>query len=231
MADERRYSENEVSAIFELAAAPRALAGRGGAEEPGLTLAQLQQVGREAGLDPQRVAEAATLVELRRTARRGTFLGLPTSVGRIVTLPRQPTDREWEQLVASLRETFDARGHDRSDGVVRHWANGNLHAFVEPDPAGIRLRLRTRKSDAPGYAAFGVVMLLTALVILVEAALAGMAPGGVVLALTLLASGLGMLGVTAARLPRWAREREEQMEQVAVRAVGLLAAPERDPAA
>ena len=230
MADERRYSEHEVSAIFELAAEPRALTGRGGADDAGLTLAQLQQVGREAGLDPRRVAEAATLVELRRTARRDTFLGLPTSVGRLVTLPREPTDREWEQLVASLRETFDARGQDRSDGVVRHWANGNLHAYVEPDPAGIRLRLRTRKSDAPGYTAFALIMLLTSLIILVEAATAGMAAGGVVLALTLLASGLGMLGVTAARLPRWAREREEQMERVAVRAVGLLAAPEREPA-
>jgi len=228
--DERRYSEQEVSAIFELAAEPRALAGRG-ADETGLTLAQLQQVGREAGLDPRRVAEAATLVELRRSARRGTFLGLPTSVGRIVTLPREPTDREWEQLVASLRETFDARGHDRSDGVVRHWANGNLHAFVEPDPAGIRLRLRTRKSDAPGYTTIGVIMLLTSLIILVEAATAGIAMGGIAVALTLLVGGLGMLGVTAARLPRWAREREEQMERVAVRAVGLLATPERDPAA
>ena len=229
MADQPRYSEHEVSEIFELATAPRALPGRDGADEPGLTLAQLQQVGREAGLDPLRVAEAATLVELRRSARRGTFLGLPTSVGRIVTLPREPTDREWEQLVAALRETFDARGQDRSAGVVRHWANGSLHAYVEPDPAGIRLRLRTRKSDAAGFAALGLTLLLTSFVILVQAAVAGMAFGGVAVALTFLAAGLATLGVTVGRLPRWAREREEQMERVAVRAVGLLAEPEREP--
>jgi hypothetical protein len=153
---------------------------------------------------------------------------MPTSVGRIVTLPRAPTDREWAILVADLRETFAARGADRSDSSVRQWAQGNLHAFVEPSDAGERLRLRTTKGDAAVFTALGLAMLALALVMAVVLTLTGEIGADPLRTVLPALLGAGTLGANAVRLRRWAGEREAQMEAVAARAVTMLAAPATD---
>lgn len=76
----------------------------------GLTLADLQDIGREVGISPEAVAQAAQSLELRRQAVTRSFLGLPIGVERTVTLNRWLTDARWDQLVVQLRETFRARG-------------------------------------------------------------------------------------------------------------------------
>lgn len=73
------------------------------------------------------------------------WLGLPIGVSRTIELDRKLSESEWERLVVDLRETFDARGRERSEGNFRQWTNGNLQALVEPMGAGDRVRLRTIK--------------------------------------------------------------------------------------
>jgi hypothetical protein len=229
MTDERRYQEEEVAEIFEAAAAPgksRREAGPG----KGLTLAELQDIGREVGIAPERIAEAASSLERRPTRMpRRTELGMPVSVGRTIDLPRPMTDREWALLVAELRATFSARGHESSHGVTRQWTNGNLHAFVEPTATGYRLRLGTLKGDALAMnrlGGLGVVMaLLMSIVFVARGELSGD------LAVPLL---MGMMGASAfaanmLRLPRWAREREEQMDYIAERARALIGVTRDSP--
>jgi hypothetical protein len=60
---------------------------------------------------PERIADAARSLERRPPllATRATQLGVPYAVGRTVDLPRAPTEREWELILADLRETFQAR--------------------------------------------------------------------------------------------------------------------------
>src|SRR6185436_8172357 len=148
MADERRYQEDEVAEIFEAASAP-ALSRGDAAPNQGLTLAELQAIGREVGIAPERIAEAAaSLARSQPPLPRRTELGMPLSAAHVIDLPRALTDREWALVVADLRETFNARGHETSQGVTRQWANGNLHALVEPTKTGYRLRLGTVKGDA-----------------------------------------------------------------------------------
>src|ERR1700741_1755290 len=106
MPDERTYGEEEVAQIFEAAAARRGPGSTAPVPTKGLTLAELQAIGGEVGLAPERVAEAAAALDLRRDVRRRTELGMPVGVGRTIDLPRAPTDREWEMIVADLRETF-----------------------------------------------------------------------------------------------------------------------------
>lgn len=229
MLEERTYGEDEVAEIFRVAATADAPAGRGSATAlppaRGFTLAELQSIGSEAGLAPERVARAAAAVELRRGALRRSDLGMPVSVGRTVDLPRAPTDDEWEMIVADLRDTFRARGRLEVRGGVREWRNGNLHAFVEPTPAGYRLRIRTTKGDATGVNRMAGILLATGVVMLVWMYATGQLLQEWFVPLFMSMMGGGALTYNALRLPGWAHEREEQMEEVAVRTRAMLGAP------
>jgi hypothetical protein len=232
MPDERMFREEEIAEIFEAAATARAGEGSTAlASREGFTLAELQAIGVEVGLAPERIAQAAAAVEVRRGALRRSDLGMPVSVGRTVDLPRAPTDREWEMLVAELRETFRARGRVGSRGEVREWTNGNLHAYVEPTPDGHRLRLGTTKGDAVGLNRMGTTVLVIAVVMLLFLFVTGALSESVFLPMMLSAMGGAALTYNALRLPGWALEREAQMERIAARARVLLgAAPGPDDA-
>ncbi len=227
MTDERKYREDEIHKIFDLASSGHEVGPHTSSEEEGLTLAELQEVGLEVGLAPERIARAATALDSRGDAiPRRSYLGMPISVGRIVELPRDVTDREWEMLVSELRETFGARGQVTSHGGLREWSNGNLHAFLEPTETGYRLRMTTFKGNVLPVTAMGVGGLVMGLVFLAIFALEGrLADPALLLPLMFAVIGAGALASNLLRLPGWAREREEQMEYIAGRVSQLISAP------
>ena len=219
---ERRYNDEEVAAIFLTAAESPQTAPVQTPRNEGLTLADLQEIGREVGIAPDAVALAAQSLELRRQAVARTFLGLPIGVERTVALNRWLTDAEWEQLVIELREVFRARGTVRSYGSLRQWTNGNLQALLEPTANGHRLRLGTVKGDARTGMASGLAIVGVAGAVAIASGghLASAVPG---IALLLIA-GLGIFANSAFRLPSWARLRGRQMEAIAAR-LALPAGP------
>lgn len=136
----------------------------------GMTLAQLQEIGREVGVAPDLVARAAMNVDRPAPVMERRMLGFPIGVGRTVELGRRLSDDEWERLVVDLRETFDAKGKVSHDGTLRQWTNGTLQAYIEPGTVGQRLRMRTYNAAAQGimlaggvYAGFGVFATLVVL--------------------------------------------------------------------
>jgi hypothetical protein len=228
---QRRFDEDEVREIFSLAttgdAHDRSMPGESG----GLTLDDLQRIGQEAGIEPARIAQAAAKLDARGTVApvRRSF-GLPVGVSRVVDLPRAPTDREWERLVAEFRSTFGAQGRTTTTGGLRDWSQGNLHISVEPTEHGEQLRLSTLKDDGPVLNGFAVLM----------AAMSAITSGAVVaagkpekaLAVLGMFGGMGLFAFAAnlVRLPRWARERERQMEAIAEHAVKVLSDSQLPPA-
>src|ERR1051325_3140652 len=140
---ERQYSDEEAAAIFERASETEHAVVPVPAEGRGLTLAALQDIGREVGISPESIALAAQSLDLAGRPALQRFMGLPIGVGRIVEFDRRLSDSDWEVLVADLRTTFQARGTVRYDGPFRQWTNGNLQALLEPTPTGDRLRLQT----------------------------------------------------------------------------------------
>ncbi len=220
---ERRYSDEETAAIFKAAAELQqtvASTAQGGALSPaageGMTLDQLQEIGREVGIPADLVARAAHGLDLRGRATVRRFLGLPIGVGRTVSLQRALTEEEWQRLVVDLRETFDARGRMKHEGAFRQWTNGNLQALLEPTPTGHQLRLRTLKGDAYAAMMFGLGTVGLSAFLFAVHAMTGLAnrPGAVA---TIALMGIGMFGVGALVVPRWARERRQQMEDIAAR--------------
>jgi hypothetical protein len=222
----RRYGDDEVREIFSLATTGGTADPSVPAESGGLTLDELRQVGREAGIDPARVAQAAASLDARgKPAPVRRMLGLPIGLSRVVDLPRAPTDREWEQLIAEFRTTFGALGHATSSGGLREWSHGNLHICVEPTEHGQQLRLGTLKDDAIALNVLAGLMGGMSLIMTAVVAAAGK-PEKVLVVLTMFGGiALAALGANVLRLPRWARERERQMEAIAEHAVKLLSNP------
>ena len=219
--NERRYTDDEVAAIFERAATEQHTAPRQLAPAEGLTLAQLHDIGREVGISADEVTRAARSLELAGHPVSRSMMGLPLRVGHTVELPRRLTDGEWEQVVADLRDTFQASGSLRYDGSFREWSNGNLSVMLEPTPTGHRVRMRTasdllRQLLGAGLVLTGMGSLLSFLLMA-----QGKAEG---LALTgfLIATGIGTMGLGAVRLRGWASLRQRQMEALASR-IALMA--------
>lgn len=223
MSDERRYQEDEVREIFAAAADARESSRRALSSGDGLSLAELQEIGLEVGLAPERVAEAAAALALRQSALPGkTYLGMPLSVARVVDLPRAPTDREWELLVSELRETFHARGTIDSHGGLRQWTNGNLHAYVEPTETGHRLRLGTLKGNVLASTTMGLAGVGMGIFIAVALLAKDRLAAEFLIPLFFGAAGIGAFVAGALSIPGWARKREKQMEYIAARAQVLI---------
>ncbi len=212
---DRRYNDKEIAAIFRAATEGPFSPQRQVPPEEGLTLADLQAIGREVGISPAAVAQAAQALDIRRETAARTFFGLPIGVARTVNLNRRLTDPEWERLVVQLREVFNARGTTRSDGSLRQWTNGNLQVLLEPTEAGHRLRFRTlhgaaRASMGAGLAVFGVTATVA-----VATAISGHLGDAIPEIVLLLAAGMAMIVNGALRLPGWARLRGRQMDALA----------------
>jgi hypothetical protein len=223
---ERQFNEAEVAAIFERAAEAQQMRQRQLPLGEGMTLRELQEIGREVGIAPELLVEAAKAIELggRPTSRQ--FLDLPVGVGRTIELDRKLSDAEWDRFVVDLRETFDARGTLKHEGSLRQWTNGNLQALLEPTATGHRIRLRTVKGDARSLMVVGLAVLGVATVTLIAATLrGGVAATDLLSSQGLLALlGAGMFGLGALRLPGWARLRRRQMEDVAARIAAVSGA-------
>jgi hypothetical protein len=188
-----------------------------------MTLAALQDIGREVGISPESIAHAARSLEQAGRPVARSFLGLPIGVGRTVEFDGPLPDSDWELLVADLRETFEARGVVRYDGPFRQWTNGNLQALVEPTPTGHRIRLQTTKGDSRALMTGGLGMLGAAAATLLVLAAAGGHGNADTGAGFLALIGLGMFGIGALRLPGWARRRKTQIDQVLARLRGSRA--------
>ncbi len=225
---ERRYSEGEAAEIFGRAADSDKVGRRQVTSGSGMTLADLQDIGREVGLSADAVADAARSLDRTAEPAGRRFLGMPIGVGRTIELGRRLSEEEWEQLVVDLRETFDARGRVSAEGSFRQWTNGNLQALLEPTAGGQqRLRLRTVKGDSQRLMTVGLAFVGMAAV----TAVAALARTGAV-DISALGSlgliGLGTFGMGAMRLPRWVRTRRSQMEGIVARLALRTATPPRE---
>ncbi len=225
---DRRYTDEEMSEIFRRATEDTPQPAPQSPGATGMSLAELQEIGVEAGIPAEQVALAARSLDQPVAVGPVThrMLGLPLAVADDAELGRQLTDEEWDQLVVLARDLFSARGRQSQDGSFRQWTNGNLQVLLEPSGTGHRLRLRTRNGYARslilgGTGALGIAMVV-GLVPLLEgsqqmiANLDGMAILGL--------AGLAMIGRGVFGLNGWAKRRREQFRQLIERARGPAAA-------
>ena len=211
-----RFNEDQAAAIFARAAEAEASGRQPASGAGGMTLAELQEIGREAGLSPEAVAQAAASLRSAGTpVPVPTFLRIPIGVARTVALERPLTDEEWGGLVAELRATFNASGRAYSDGTFREWRNGNLRVSAGPAPGGYQVEMRTSKGSARSMMTAGGIMTGISAALLAAGTLTVGAVGGDVA--PLLTVGAALFGAGVLQVPGWARRRREQFERIAQR--------------
>lgn len=221
---DRRYDEAEVRRIMQLATT-QPDAGNRAAASHGLTLAEVQSIGSEIGVDAVAIERAAAALDaVPQSPRRS--LGMRIEVNHQAPLPRAPTDVEWMRIVSDLRSTFRAQGSVATGAGVREWRNGNLFVTIEPSAAGYRIRSGTIKGDANAVNALGATGLAAGAAVFASMIAAGEPHVAFVVPALFGASGAGAFLANMLRLPRWAEQRERQLAQVSARADALLRGPE-----
>lgn len=212
---QRRYSDDEVAEIFAKAIEAERPAQVSVPRDEGLSLTDLQNIGKDVGLAPEAVAQAARAIESGAPASSRTFLGFPIAVERTVMLNRRLTEEEWELLVVKLRDAFDARGRVSASGSFRQWTNGNLQALLEPTSIGHRLRLRTVKASAQVGIRMGMFAMAMSGAVAISGAVAGHFVNSLPGVVFLFTVGAGFFASGVLPLREWARTRRRQMESIA----------------
>jgi hypothetical protein len=222
---ERRFSDDEVAQIFERATSGHSVQATRAAE--GMTLAELQSIGQEAGIPAEQITRAALSLSSSQAKPTERFLGMTTGVGHTVHLARKLTDEEWERFIVEVRETFNARGTMTSQGSLKHWSNGNLQVWLEPTEAGHRVRFKTVKGSAPWTVSGGLALTAAGVIGEMTAVLTGVAHDvGLVSFFGIVGSiGIAAALTTALRLPRWARTRHDEMEELGARVTAMALKP------
>ena len=195
----RRYSEEEAQRIFAHVAERQrdALAA-----DAGLSIEDLQEAARAAGLDPDLVLQAAVSLDAPAPERSQTLLGAPVEVVRQRMIPEPVSDETWAQIVAEARRAFGGVGIAGQIGRLREWtlvsskaSNQNIttRLALEPTPEGTRLTLSRNVRDmALGFTIAGAVNAGMAVLFWVLFALGVQAEFAIpALILTLLAIGFG----------------------------------------
>lgn len=148
----RRYSEEEAQRIFALVAErQRTTPGADG----GLSLAELEEAARAAGLDPALVASAAAELDAAPGPDR-RLGGAPVEVVRQRVVAGTVDDDTWAQMVSAMRAEFGQVGMAGQVGRLREWTlvsggskNGTVTRLtVEPTADGARITLSRSVRDA-----------------------------------------------------------------------------------
>ena len=224
--DERRFTDDEARAIIERAArAQHAIEVRDDARgAAGLSLVELQEIGRAAGLDPRHVAAAATALSVDGAAPPVDRFGLPARLRATRVVPAV-SDAAWERMVAALRAEFGTAGIAGQVGRIREWTaqtrtpggmRDDVHVVVAPHAGGVAVTIEQPDAAKRGrdmLVAAGTMGGMGAMLVaigLVSALALALAVVGVGVAAAGGAMGAG--GVVHAR--RWAAERERRFQAV-----------------
>ncbi len=214
----RRYSEDDARRIFARVAERQAAHGPA---DGGLSLADLQEAARAAGLDPTLVAQAAA--ELDRASPAPLRLaGAPVEVSVTRVVAGTLTDDVWAAIVAEARAQFRGTGTAGQIGRQREWSvvsggakNGvTTHLTAEPVDGGIRLTVSQSIRDMVfGFSVGGSIM--TAMSVFFTAlAVAGVDSELWIPALMMGVMALLFLGGAQVGARQWQAQRTRRFESV-----------------
>lgn len=156
MTGEWTYSDDEVKAILSEAADRQASADTAMVfARTGMSLAEIEQIAEEAGIDPTHVRAIA----LRQGSKPGALVARDESGKPVIQatrhLPGTVTDETWGRMVAELRSSFGLMGFSSDYGETREWVSAEgttstdaIQVTLERDSDGVMLRMQKGTKSA-----------------------------------------------------------------------------------
>ena len=121
----RRYSDREVGRLLKCATELQQAeesGGPGGQGGDGMTLATLQEVAAEAGIEPRYVQLAAARIDSPEpTGLRDSLAGTPLLLRAERILPGELREEDYEQIVAEIQMATDVPGNPSMVGRTLTW--------------------------------------------------------------------------------------------------------------
>ena len=159
----RRYSEEEAGEILRRAAEMQR-AEPSAADPSGFSLSELEEVAREAGIDPAVVRRAASQLDLPASGNLGTALaGSPLTIRLEVELPGQyPVDR-FDALVPAIQDASPWQGHAGVVGRTLTWSaradsnTSSLQVLVASSDGRTLIRVEERLAGLVGALFGGII--------------------------------------------------------------------------
>ena len=134
---ERKYSPAELAAILRAAAEVQSEGFSTGDENAVYSLADIERVAAEVGIDPQNVKAALVRTQSpskSKWAKLNEFSILDNSTGLTVTrtFNSKIDDFQWMEILGEFRKIFRGTGNSSSSGSTREWKNqlGAMEAHV-----------------------------------------------------------------------------------------------------
>ncbi len=241
----KRYTDEEVHAIFERAALRQEAAREAeDASRAGLSLEELQQIGAESGIDPTHVAAAAHALTFRSAdaaTERSTFLGMPTRLSTERILPGPISDEAWERIVPELRRIFKQDGLSGGVGRVREWtlrgdgkgsgSDRPAKVTLTPDGHGTHVSIEQTMKGSVGGMLGGTGSFLFVPILIMVLNLLGEQDAPLGVALLFLAIFFAAFGAAWGGLRAYGRRQEERFEQALdrIEVISRQASPQPSP--
>jgi len=232
----RRYTEEEAQRIFAHVAERQRDAVR---SEAGLSLDDLQEAARAAGLDPSLVVQAAASLDVPSPAAAKTLLGAPVEVVRQRVISEPVSDDTWARIVSEARSVFGGVGIAGQIGRLREWTmlsskgtNQSISTRIalEPTPEGTRLTVSGSARDvALGMTLAATIMTGMALLFGTLFA-AGVDPELIIPALMMAGMAVAFGGGTQIGMRIWERSQNRKFNAFLDRAELIIRAAEDTPA-
>lgn len=137
----RLYTEREIGALLRRASELQAEGSV--SDKSGLTLAEIEQVAAEAGIDPRYVRSAATeSLRPENPGTRSSILGGPLALEEERVFHGEVTLEQWEDIVQEIRRTFGRSGVATQLGTTLEWSTSPEEAHVSLSPRNGRTRVQ-----------------------------------------------------------------------------------------
>lgn len=162
---ERRYNENELAEILRVAAKGQSASPSSGDESTGYSLAEIERLAAEVGIDPKQVVIAAQGLCATPQTTKGLrlFGGSERSVFER-TISGTLDDIGWEDTVDELRNTLASAGAASAVGKTREWIGGSdfriVHASLTPRNGQTKIRVTVNRRDTMAIAWILMVIVL-----------------------------------------------------------------------
>lgn len=141
---ERRFDDREVGLIIRRAAElQRSELAR--TDPGGMSLAELEQVAREAGLDPALVRRAALEMDVAPPSRASALAGAPTRIVLERVFEGELPERAYESLVTAIRRLTDDQGQVSTIGRTLSWSPSSFGAGHHATPRRLLVTVAVRE--------------------------------------------------------------------------------------